>query len=78
MVNKELLSYLVADAIIMVLFMMLNFQTNPSNRNTELSILYLGTSAVVMLIASFLLYYLYFKKQTRLFTYLSCDFSFHA
>lgn len=65
MVNKELLSYLVADAIIMVLFMVLNFQTNPSNRNAELSILYLGASAVVMLIVSFLLYYLYFKKQTN-------------
>lgn len=65
MVNKELLSYLVADAIIMVLFMMLNYQTNPSNRNTELSILYLGASAVAMLIVSFLLYYLCFKKQTN-------------
>jgi hypothetical protein len=63
MVNKEILTYVVADAIIMNIFLMLNFSTNPSNRNIELTILYLGASAVVMTIVSFLLYYLYFKKR---------------
>lgn len=64
MVNKELLTYLVADAAIMVFFMMLNFQINPSNRNIELTVLYLGASALVITIVSFLFYYLYFKKRT--------------
>ena len=64
MVNKELLTYLVADSTIIIVFMMLNFSTNPSNRNIELTILYLGASALVMTIVSFLLYYLHFKKRT--------------
>ena len=63
MVNKELLTYLIADSIIMVFFLMLNFETNPHNRNIELTILYLGASFIVMIIVSFILNRLYFKKQ---------------
>jgi hypothetical protein len=63
MVNKELLTYLIADSIIMVFFLMLNFETNPHNRNIEMTILYLGSSFIVMIIVSFILNRLYFKKQ---------------
>jgi hypothetical protein len=64
MVNKELFTYLVADAIIMVFFLMLNFETNPSNRNIELTILFLGASAAVMIIVSYLLHLHFVKKKT--------------
>jgi len=63
MVNKEILTYVVVDAIIMNIFLMFNFQTNPNNRNIELTLLYLGASVLVMTIISFALYYLYFKKR---------------
>jgi hypothetical protein len=65
MVNKELLTYLVVDSIIMMAFIMLNFQTNPSNRNIELTILYWVAAFAVMITVSFLLNQLYFNKLKK-------------
>ena len=65
MVNKELLTYLVVDAIIMMAFITVNFQTNPHNRNIELTMLYFAASFGVMITVSFILNRLYFKKQKK-------------
>jgi hypothetical protein len=65
MVNKELLTYLVIDSIIMITFITLNFQTNPHNTNIELTILYWTSAFAVMIAVSFLLNRLYFKKRKK-------------
>jgi hypothetical protein len=65
MVNKELLTYLVVDSVIMLAFITLNFSTNPNNRNIELTMLYWVAAFAVMITVSFLLNHLYFKKRKK-------------